>query len=717
MSHLGGCPSGKGQRPASRAPRALTWAHRTCGRKPLARSELSGSRKDTAGRKSPASNTLRVKTRYEAPFPRLAFRFQCSNSPNPQNGLLSADQSPRASTRTTNRQPSGARFHISVSFSRPPSLHCKRPPRSRSFASHVNSKAERNHPAAPQRSGSVRMAPGKLRQALGAAKDQTTIALARAGGADEVAADVEVAIVRATAHGEALPTDDRHAAEILALTRYSRARVAACVASVSRRLGRTRTWPVAVKALALVHRLLAEGDPAYEQEVFLATRRGRRMLDVSRFRDRDWAFAAFVRAYAAYLDDRLKHRMQARGAGAASSPGGKWHVCGDDGTDGTYEVVDEGGDLVSSSGGGRPATTETATEDLIAKAQQLKHLLDRFIECRPTGKARTNQVVTTALYRLVKESAVMYCELTEVMVVLIDRFAELDTPACVRVHSIFTSLAKLVDELDDFYAWCKATAVCRPSDVPEVQRVRQKNLELMDEFIRDRRASASRRSRSPPTPVKTYDVRAIEPPLKQRQVAAPEENNAGEAAAAEPAGSLVVADDNMADFLNLDEDSSPLPSGQEHGRNLTQALFDRNSAEAAPEWVAFDDPPADWEMALMQPTSRSASQQFDATVLHAMYNHATANANMTNARAFTGSASSVAMQPLGATALALPAPPGASAGIATSGVDPFAASLVVPPPSYVQMTDLQTRQRLLVQEKNAWQHYEVHRAAWSYNLM
>jgi hypothetical protein len=64
--------------------------------------------------------------------------------------------------------------------------------------------------------------------------------------------------------------------------------------------------------------------------MFLATRRGRLMLDLSRFRDRarcrDWS-SAFVHAYATYLDDRLKHRMQARGAGGASP--GKWHVDGD----------------------------------------------------------------------------------------------------------------------------------------------------------------------------------------------------------------------------------------------------------------------------------------------------------------------------------------------------------------------------------------------------
>ncbi|KXG33814.1 hypothetical protein SORBI_3003G377400 [Sorghum bicolor] len=569
------------------------------------------------------------------------------------------------------------------------------------------------------------MAPSKLRQAVGAAKDQTIIALARASAADEVASDVEASIVRATAHGETTPADERHAAEILTLTRYSRARVAACVASVSRRLGRARTWPVAVKALALVHCLLAEGDPAYEQEVFLATRRGRRMLDVPRFRDRerarsrDWDYAAFVRAYAAYLDDRLKQRMQARGAGAGAASPGKWHVDGD--TDRTTYEVPEAWELVPP--GERPLTEATTTEDVIAKAQQLKHLLGRFIECRPTGKARMNPVVTAALYRLVKESAAMYCELTEVMVVLVDRFAELGTPACVRVHSIFTSLAKMVDELDDFYSWCKATDVCRPSDVPEIQRVRQKNLDLMDEFIRDRHVSASQWGRSPPTPVEKNDVKAIEPEPKEHQVVAREENNAGKAAPAELASSLVVVDDKTADFLNLDEDASP-PSGEEHGRNLTLALFDGNSAEAAPKWVAFDDSEADWETALVQSTSMPAAAHrwelgggFNTTVLD-MCNHATANAVETNARAFAGSASSVATQPLGATVLALPPPPGAStAAAAAARADPFAASLAVPPPICVQMTDLQTRHRLLMQEQNAWHQNVTHMADWSYNVL
>ncbi|KAL6614066.1 hypothetical protein ACP70R_036336 [Stipagrostis hirtigluma subsp. patula] len=573
------------------------------------------------------------------------------------------------------------------------------------------------------------MAPSKLREALGAAKDQTTIGLARAGGADEVAADLEVAIVRATAHGEGIPADERHVQEILTLTRYSKARVAACVASLSRRLGRTRAWHVAVKALALVHRLLADGDPAYEQEVFLAARGGRRMLDMSRFRGHDrvgsrvWHFSAFVRAYGSYLDGRLKHRMKGRGAGVASPR--KWRLDGGRGifhgtAVGTCEADEAAWAVVPTD---KPAPETTTTEDLIAIAQQLKHLLDLLVACRPIGKARMNPVVRAALYMLVKESAAMYCELTEVMAVLIDRFAELETPNCVRVHSIFTGLVKLVDELDDFYSWCKATVVCRPSDVPNVERIKQKKLDLMDEFIRDRQASASWRSLSPPASfssqlshVDKLDVKATEQPLapKEQQVVAQEQSDAaGNAAPAHSAGTLAVVDDMTADFLNLNDDKSP-PSGEEHGLELALALSDDNPAETAPpEWVAFDDSSTVWETATQR---AELGGGLSTTVLDGMYSHATANAALANAHVFAGSASSVAMRAPSATALALPPPPpGASGAATTEMVDPFAASLAVPPPTCVQMTDLQTRRGLLVQEQMAWQQYEMQKAAWSYN--
>uniref|UniRef100_A0A0D3G7V7 ENTH domain-containing protein n=1 Tax=Oryza barthii TaxID=65489 RepID=A0A0D3G7V7_9ORYZ len=167
----------------------------------------------------------------------------------------------------------------------------------------------------------VAMPPSKLRKAIGAVKDQTSIGLAKVGSGGAAASELDVAIVKATRHSESFPADERHVREVIALTLHSRAYIGACVASLSRRLGRTRSWAVALKTLALVHRLLADGDQAFEQEVFYATRRGTRMLNMSDFCDRSrtdaWDFSAFVRTYAAYLDDRLEYRMQAKHGGAA----------------------------------------------------------------------------------------------------------------------------------------------------------------------------------------------------------------------------------------------------------------------------------------------------------------------------------------------------------------------------------------------------------------
>ncbi|CAN1288227.1 Putative clathrin assembly protein At4g02650 [Linum perenne] len=127
------------------------------------------------------------------------------------------------------------------------------------------------------------MAPSKIRRAVDAVKDHASISLAKVNNSSSLS-DLEVAIVKATRH-EVYPAEERHIREILSLTSYSRAYISACVGTLSRRLNRTRNWTVALKTLMLIHRLLNEGDPAYEQEIFFATRRGTRMLNMSDFVD------------------------------------------------------------------------------------------------------------------------------------------------------------------------------------------------------------------------------------------------------------------------------------------------------------------------------------------------------------------------------------------------------------------------------------------------
>lgn len=221
------------------------------------------------------------------------------------------------------------------------------------------------------------MAPSKLRKAIGAVKDQTSIGLAKVGNSATLS-DLEVAIVKATRHDE-LPADEKHIREILSLTCYSRAYVGACVSLLSRRLGKTRSWAVALKTLILVHRLLAEGDPAYEQEIFFATRRGTRVLNMSDFRDTSgtdgWDFSAFVRTYALYLDERLDFRMHGR----RKRRGSRCNIY-------DHEEEEEEAAAAASSSRAPTPVREMKTDRLFPRMQRLQQLLGRVLACKPTGR-------------------------------------------------------------------------------------------------------------------------------------------------------------------------------------------------------------------------------------------------------------------------------------------------------------------------------------------
>lgn len=218
-----------------------------------------------------------------------------------------------------------------------------------------------------------KMGRSTIRKALGAVKDQTSIGLAKVAAGRHSLADLDVFIVKATRHEET-PAEEKHIREILNLTCYSRVYVSACVAALSKRLARTSNWAVALKALVLVYRLLSEGDDYYEQEIFCATRRGARLLDMSGFRDNSvpdsWDYSAFVRTFARYLDERLEFRMHGRRCRLTRS---MW-----DGYDGEVGVIPP--ILVKST-----PVRDMNSDRILLRTHQLLQLLERFLACRPTG--------------------------------------------------------------------------------------------------------------------------------------------------------------------------------------------------------------------------------------------------------------------------------------------------------------------------------------------
>ncbi|KAI3424656.1 ENTH domain-containing protein [Psidium guajava] len=544
------------------------------------------------------------------------------------------------------------------------------------------------------------MGSGKLRRALGAVKDRTSIGLAKVSTTSSSLADLEVAIVKSTRHDE-FPAEEKHVQEIISLTSYSRAHITACIDTLSRRLNKTRNWTVALKTLILIQRLLAKGDSAYEEEIFFATRRGTRFLNMSDFRDasrsNSWDYSAFVRTYALYLDEQLEYRML-----------GRKRTRGKYGLDQEEEENGQAGNRLTP-------VRDMKNDQMFPKMQHLQQRLERFLACKPTGRAKNDRVIFVALYPIVKESFQIYNEMMEIMAILVDRFTEMEIAECIKVYDIFSRVGKQFDELEIFYAWCKNVGIARTSEYPETERITQKKLDLMDDVIRDR-VTAAKSERAPgaePKNLIVQETEANEPDMKSIMALPPPEGfreSTVEAKEEPKKGNT----QQQADLLNLGDDSV---APGELGDKLAWALFDGGTPSGGPDptpkWEAFDDDTADWESSLVQSASGLSNQKtklaggLDMWLFNGMYQHgATAAARPSAAYAGNGSASSVTIGSTNRSAmLALPAPPAAVGRATSSFVDPFAASLTVAPPPYVQMSDLENKQRLLVDEQLLWQQY------------
>lgn len=337
--------------------------------------------------------------------------------------------------------------------------------------------------------------------------------------------------------------------------------------------------------------------------------------------------------------------------------------------------------------------------------------------------------MAVALHPVLKESYQLYYDLQEVMAIFANRFMDLDVPSCVRIFDILTRLSKQFDDLDRFYCWCKSAGIYprSPSEFPDVERITQQKLDAMDDLIRDKSNLAKNKK-----PVKSFEqltseedarraaeeaaaavaaaqlkaLPAPEPaPLKEEHDQEEEEVQKEK----EPPATKKVDED--ADLLNFGDDSVMV---DDHADKFALALFDGNPVTTAPAltwtWEAFADE-ADWETALVQSASNLSGQRatlgggFDMLLLDGMYSqplHVTTQGLSEG----SGRASSIAL-PKATPMLALPAPPttGIGGAAANGGSDPFSASLSVPAPSYVQMTDMGKKQQLLMEEQVMWQNY------------
>ncbi|XP_077221423.1 clathrin coat assembly protein AP180-like [Tasmannia lanceolata] len=311
--------------------------------------------------------------------------------------------------------------------------------------------------------------PSKLRKALGAVKDQTSISLAKVS--DTNYSNLKVAILKATTHEE-LPVEDRFINEVLLLTSSSKIYSAACVHALARRISRTRNWIVVLKSLSLIFRILQEGDSYFTHEVLSSIKRGSSPLNLSKFRDESnasspWDFTSFVRTFALYLDERLDCTLM--GKLNRLPPAGSY----------CHRRLS-----LHNAGNTKPTI-------LLDKILYWQRLLDRVLATRPTGAAKNNRLVQISVYTVVRESFDLYRDISDGLAVVLDSFFRLQYKSCIEAFHACCKAAKQFDELASFYSLCRNLGIGRSPEYPSVQKISEKLLDTLDEFLKDKQQQPS----------------------------------------------------------------------------------------------------------------------------------------------------------------------------------------------------------------------------------
>ncbi|KAL5076211.1 hypothetical protein RYX36_015195 [Vicia faba] len=304
--------------------------------------------------------------------------------------------------------------------------------------------------------------PSKLRKAIGAVKDQTSISLAKVTNA----ANLEVIILKATTHDKN-PIEERYVNEIVNVVSSNKAYAAACAQCIGKRIGKTRNWVVALKSLMIVLRIFQDGDPYFPREVFHSMKRGAKILNLSSFKDDSnsspWDYTAFIRTFALYLDERLDCFLTGK----------------------LQRRFMYNNRFYEKNQRNEPGIKEMKPTLILNRISYWQRLLDRAMGTRPTGSAKNSRLVQISLYAVVQESFDLYKDINDGLGVVLDNFFNLPLSACVTAFNACVKSYKQFDELATFYIFCASIGIGRSYEYPCVQKVSEELMETLHAFLKD----------------------------------------------------------------------------------------------------------------------------------------------------------------------------------------------------------------------------------------
>ncbi|KAM3383529.1 putative clathrin assembly protein [Capsicum galapagoense] len=291
------------------------------------------------------------------------------------------------------------------------------------------------------------------RKAFGALKDSTMVGMAKVNSEYK---KLNVAILKATNHVEVLPKE-KHVRTLFNAIAGNRPRadVCYCLHTLSKRLAKTHTWQVALKALIVIHRAMREVDVSFLHELVNYSAHRGHLLNLTHFKDDSsanaWDYSTWIRLYALYLEEYLECYSLVR-----------------------YDFQRE-----------RKRMKEVNTPTLIQTIPCLQKLLSRLLDCQPMGAAQYNFLIQHALSIVAAESASLYVAIADGMLNLVDKFFHMQRHDAVRALEIYRRTGDQAVKLSEFFEICRNLDFGRGQKYVKIEKPPDSFISAMEEYLTD----------------------------------------------------------------------------------------------------------------------------------------------------------------------------------------------------------------------------------------
>lgn len=255
--------------------------------------------------------------------------------------------------------------------------------------------------------------------------------------------EIDKAVIRATSHHES-SSDRRSVDRVCEWLRLSPLNLTPILHSITTRVENTRSWPVALKALLLMHAVMNCKTPS-------ARKIGRLPFDLSAFSDghasaaKAWPFNAFVRAYYAFLDQKSATVFQ---------------LAEEEKRDAGFSMRRE-----------------------LQLLQKLQRLTDLLIQIKPVSTAAFVPLILEVMDGIIVEIYDVYSRICRgIAIVLINIYSAGKAEATTALRLV-QKATQQGDDLTYFFQFCQQIGVINASEFPVIDRIPDEGIHELEQII------------------------------------------------------------------------------------------------------------------------------------------------------------------------------------------------------------------------------------------